>query len=288
MFVRSTNARIAYDPFIMDSPALSTSFGILGAVFWSIQLLPQIWLNYRRHNAIGLQPTMMMLWAWAGVPLGIYNIVRDLNVALQVQPQILTVLSLVTWIQCYYYEHKWSLWKAVGVVVPVAALMASVELGLVFALRHGVEGGVDWPVTLMAVLAALLLALGVLRHYWDIYVHRTVRGISFIFVGIDALGDLASIISVLFEKHLDVLALTIYGVELALWTGIFAAGGYYNLVPWLRQSRVGKASQHEQPQSAIEANAVRMHDLPSSKSVFRTPSSDLELRSRKVPANLEP
>lgn len=231
---------------------------------------------------------MMMLWAWAGVPLGIYNIVRDLNVALQVQPQILTVLSLVTWIQCYYYEHKWSLWKAVGVVVPVAALMASVELGLVFALRHGVEGGVDWPVTLMAVLAALLLALGVLRHYWDIYVHRTVRGISFIFVGIDALGDLASIISVLFEKHLDVLALAIYGVELALWTGIFAAGGYYNLVPWLRQSREGKASQHEQPQSAIEANPVRMHDLPSSTSVFRTPSSDLELRSRKVPANLEP
>lgn len=47
---------------------------------------------------------MMMLWAWAGVPLGVYNIVEDFNIALRIQPQILIILSLVTWIQCYYYE----------------------------------------------------------------------------------------------------------------------------------------------------------------------------------------
>ena len=56
--------------------------------------------------------------------------------------------------------------------------------------------GVKWPTTFMAVLAAALLAAGVLRHYWDIYTHRTVRGISFIFVGIDAAGDLFSLISI--------------------------------------------------------------------------------------------
>jgi hypothetical protein len=48
---------------------------------------------------------MMMLWAWAGVPLGVYNIVKEFNIALRIQPQILTFLSLVTWIQCYYYER---------------------------------------------------------------------------------------------------------------------------------------------------------------------------------------
>ena len=48
---------------------------------------------------------MMMLWAWAGVPLGVYNIVKDFNIALRIQPQVLTLLSLVTWIQCYYYER---------------------------------------------------------------------------------------------------------------------------------------------------------------------------------------
>jgi hypothetical protein len=48
---------------------------------------------------------MMMLWAWAGVPLGVYNIVEEFNIALRIQPQILTLLSLITWIQCYYYQR---------------------------------------------------------------------------------------------------------------------------------------------------------------------------------------
>jgi hypothetical protein len=48
---------------------------------------------------------MMMLWAWAGVPLGAYNIAEEYNIALRIQPQILTLLSLATWIQCFYYER---------------------------------------------------------------------------------------------------------------------------------------------------------------------------------------
>lgn len=69
-----------------------------------IQLIPQIIINFRRHNTIGLQRSMMLLWACAGVPLGAYNVTGNFNIALQVQPQILTTLSLITWIQCYYYE----------------------------------------------------------------------------------------------------------------------------------------------------------------------------------------
>lgn len=46
---------------------------------------------------------MMLLWAAAGAPLGVYNIVNELNVALRIQPQILTTLSLVTWAQYLYY-----------------------------------------------------------------------------------------------------------------------------------------------------------------------------------------
>lgn len=69
-----------------------------------IQLIPQIIINFRRHNTIGLQRSMMLLWACAGVPLGAYNVTANFNIALQIQPQILTILSLITWIQCYYYE----------------------------------------------------------------------------------------------------------------------------------------------------------------------------------------
>ena len=148
-----------------------------------------------------------MLWAWAGVPLGVYTIVEQFNVALQIQPQMLALLSLITWIQCYYHEHKWSVPKALAIVLPIGRAVAGTEVGLIFALRKGEQRGVEWPVTLMAVLAAVFLALGVLRHYWDIYQHRTVRGISFFFVGLDAMGDLTSILSVLFQSSLDVLGL---------------------------------------------------------------------------------
>lgn len=45
----------------------------------------------------------MLLWATAGAPLAVYNIVNNFNIALIVQPQILTALSLVTWGQCCMY-----------------------------------------------------------------------------------------------------------------------------------------------------------------------------------------
>jgi hypothetical protein len=75
-------------------------------------------------------------------------------------------------------------------------LFGGIEVALIFALRASKNQELRWPLILMAVLSASLLAAGVLTHYWDIYVHRTVRGISFIFVGIDAAGDLFSLISV--------------------------------------------------------------------------------------------
>lgn len=81
-------------------------------------------------------------------------------------------------------------------MVPVLATLGAIEVALVFALREARNRDLQWPLILMAALSACLLAAGVLRHYWDIYVHRTVRGISFIFVGIDAAGDLFSLVSV--------------------------------------------------------------------------------------------
>jgi len=223
---------------------------------------------------------MMMLWAWAGVPLGVYNIVSDFNIALQVQPQLLTSLSLVTWIQVYYYERKWSVKRSLVVVAPIAILMAGIEVGLVFALRLGIERGTAWPVMLMAALAALFLALGVLRHYLDIYIHKTVRGISFIFCGIDALGDLTSLLSVFFQPTLDVLGIVIYGVELVLWIGIFACGGCFNLRPWIKSRlQVKREGNDVSPENETQEQTVTvgvvLHDLPSSTSVFRTPSAEL-------------
>ncbi|KAI9691388.1 MAG: hypothetical protein M1820_009691 [Bogoriella megaspora] len=235
----------------------------------------------------------MMLWAWAGVPLGVYNFVEDFNIALRIQPQLLAALSLTTWVQCYYYEKYWSITQALAVILPLASVMGGIEAGLVIALRIARDRGFRWPITIMAALSATLLAAGVLRHYWDIWRHRTVRGISFLFVGIDAMGDLTSLISVLFQPPVDILGLVIYGTELALWSGVFIAGGYYNLVPWLKRKRKDRTltrfAQEElsrRDADAVQARQFTIHDMPSSTSVFRTPSElDSAVRMRAQTAN---
>ncbi|KAK0392116.1 hypothetical protein NLU13_1614 [Sarocladium strictum] len=281
----------------MDVPQAANVLGILGAVCWSIQLIPQIVVNYRRHHAIGLQSSMMMLWAWAGVPLGVYNIVEEFNIALRVQPQILTMLSLVTWTQCYYYQRDWSVARSLVALIPIVLAMAGIQAGLIVGLGVLKRQGVEWPMTVMAVLSATLLAAGVLRHYWDIWVHRTVRGISFTFVGIDALGDAFSLVSVVFQPKLDILGMAIYGTELVLWIGVFACGGYYNFVPWLRRARQGSEVEansraetedgDEDRPDQLRNHSIALHEMPSSTSVFRTASSgepegDIRLRRTAI------
>jgi hypothetical protein len=170
--------------------------------------------------------------------------------------------------------QKWTIPHSLAVIIPISLLMGGIEAALIIALRAARDKHLEWSLTIMAVLSAALLAAGVLRHYWDIYVHRTVRGISFLFVGIDAAGDVFSLVSVLFQEKLDVLGLVIYGTELVLWIGVFAAGGYYNFVPWVRK-RLDRRGNGEGVHSS-SGDPVAMHDLPSSTSVFRTPSGEIE------------
>ncbi|KAH8174299.1 PQ loop repeat protein [Sarocladium implicatum] len=171
-------------------------------------------------------------------------------------------------------------------LTPIIFAMAGIQAGLIVGLGILKDRGVEWPMTSMAVLSAVLLAAGVLRHYWDIWVHRTVRGISFTFVGIDALGDVFSLVSVMFQRELNILGMVIYGTELLLWIGVFACGGYYNFMPWMLRARQGGEVETEEPMRENEAgdserdDGVALHEMPSSTSVFHTASREQDLRQR--------
>jgi len=187
--------------------------------------------------------------------------------------------------------QNWSILRSLAVVVPVACTMGGIQAGLIVAVGRAKQRDMEWPSILMAVASATLLAAGVLRHYLDVYLHRTVRGISFIFVGIDALGDVFSFISVAFQPKLDVLGMVIYGTELVLWIGIFICGAHYNLGPWItarleqrkRKENTMGVSEARPPEITAAATGIALHDLPSSTSVFRTPSGDLEaIRQRDL------
>ncbi|KAF4844126.1 hypotheticall protein [Colletotrichum siamense] len=214
----------------MDNPAAANAFGTLGAVLWSLQLLPQIWKNWRRHDSQSLSSTFFLSWAFAGVPLGVYNIADDFNIALQIQPNILIFLSLWTWSQCKYYGDNWSIKKLVPFVTGLAIVLAGAEYGLVYALRLARERGNDWPSMLMAIVAASLLAGGVLRHYVQMLRTRSDAGVSLKFATLDLSGDVASLLSVIFQKTLKIYGLVIYGSELAIWIGLIGLALYYRHV----------------------------------------------------------
>jgi hypothetical protein len=173
--------------------------------------------------------------------------------------------------------------------------MGGVQAGLIFAIQHAKEESLHWPSILMAVASASLLAAGVLRHYVDVYLYRTVRGISFIFVGIDALGDVFSLISVVFQPKLDIMGMVIYGTELVLWIGIFVCGARYNLIPLITARRAEEESERNRhndtrPRSAeidehigaAVTSGIALHDLPSSTSVFRTSGEIEVMRQRSL------
>lgn len=177
-------------------------------------------------------------WAFAGVPLGVYNIANDFNVALQVQPNILIFLSLLTWCQCKYYGEKWSRKKVIIYSTVIAAVLGGIETGLTFALKLANKRGHKWPSTLMAVLAAILLAAGVLRHYIDMFRTQSDAGLSLKFAVLDASGDVASIISVIFQSSLSILGLVIYGTELVIWLGLMGILLYFRHVHYRRRDSV--------------------------------------------------
>ncbi|KAF0324065.1 fungal specific transcription factor domain protein [Colletotrichum asianum] len=146
-----------------------------------------------------LSSTFSLSWAIAGVPLGVYNIADDFNIALQIQPDILIFLSLWTWSQCKYYGDNWGIKKIVPFVTGLAIVLAGAEYGLVYALRLARERGHIWPSMLMAIVAAILLASGVLRHYVQMLRSRSDAGVSLKFATLDLSGDVASLLSHIME-----------------------------------------------------------------------------------------
>ena len=109
----------------------------------------------------------------------------------------------------------------------LATVLAGTEIGLVLALRVARERNIEWPSIMMAALAAVLLAGGVLRHYIDMFKTRSDAGISLKFALLDVSGDVASLVSVIFQSTLKIYGLVIYGSELAIWLGLMGIVLYF-------------------------------------------------------------
>lgn len=77
----------------------------------------------------------MFLWALCGVPFGVYSIVQNFNVPIQVQPQVFMVLCLISWAQTLVYGNKWRVWTTTLVAVATGLVFGGVEAALILTIR---------------------------------------------------------------------------------------------------------------------------------------------------------
>ncbi|KAJ9105421.1 hypothetical protein QFC21_001792 [Naganishia friedmannii] len=195
---------------------LENVFGTIGAVLWSIQIIPQIWKSYRTKDTEGLSTFLMFIWALAGFFLGTYAIVQNINIPIILQPQLFSTFAALSTAQCLYYNHKKSRTFCWIFFVGFCVCFGAFEAGMTFALRAGLKNGTNAPVLLFGVLSAVLLAGALLPQYWEIYKFKEVKGISMTFMAVDMAGGVFCIMSLAFKENLDILATINYAAVVLL------------------------------------------------------------------------
>ncbi|KAI1157478.1 PQ loop repeat-domain-containing protein [Nemania serpens] len=207
-----------------EIPVAANVLGTIGTVLWSVQLIPQAWANWRTKDTDGLPASMMFLWAICGVPFGVYAIVQNFNIPIQVQPHVFLFLCLVNWGQTLLYSHKWPLWKVIVATTGTAALFAGVETALILTLRPVYRAGHETPAIVIGAIAAILLAAGLLPPYGEAWKRRgRIVGINFVFLATDALGAFFSLLSLVAQRTFDILGGVMYIVCILLEMGIFTS-----------------------------------------------------------------
>lgn len=227
-------------------PLSATILGTIGTIFWCVQLLPQIWHNHRHKSTEGLPGIMMFLWALSGVPTGVYTVVQNFNLPLQVQPQIFMVLTLICWAQTLVYQNRWSTLKTALTGSATALLFAVIELALILGLRGLYARGINSPVLVVGVIAAILLALGIVPPYFEIAKRNgRVVGINFWFLAIDWLGAFFNLMALVAQNTFDVLGGVMFIVVLVLESGIFLSH-----VIWMVRTRRQRKGEKRGGQAA--------------------------------------
>lgn len=208
----------------MISEKAATALATVATICWCVQLIPQIWYNWKRKDCTGLPPSMMFLWMISGIPFAIYFCVSEGNLALQVQPHLFMFFCGVSFIQtCYYPPVKLAAKKIAGILIFFAAMCVGMECVFILWLRPLYSRGVHWPSLIFGIIASVLLALGLLPPYFELAKRRgRVVGINFVFLFVDCMGAWLSIISVILG-NMDVMGIVLYCVVAALEMGIFAS-----------------------------------------------------------------
>ncbi|KAI1074881.1 PQ loop repeat-domain-containing protein [Whalleya microplaca] len=262
-------------------PVAANVLGTIGTILWCVQLVPQIWTNWRTKDTKGLPSTMMFLWAACGVPFGAYNVIQQFNYPLQIQPQLFMCFCLVSWCQTLHYSRKWGVLKVVLLAVTMAVVFAGIETALILTLKPLYDRGSNTGVLVVGIVASILLAIGLLPPYGELWKRRgRVIGINWIFLSMDWFGAFFSVMSLAAQSSFDILGGVLYIVCILLELGIFLS----HIIWRFRTRKIRKegksrgktfdeiAAEHEE-----QGLPFKFAERKSSKALKREKKDDVEI-----------
>ncbi|KAG5732656.1 hypothetical protein E4T56_gene16780 [Termitomyces sp. T112] len=214
------------------NPVAENVLGTIGAICWSGQLIPQIWKSWREKSTAGLSPYLVLLWGFAGLPLGVYVILQNLSIPFIVQPQLFSFLCLLSWGQCLHYEQGKRPLETALITGSLMLVIGGLEAGMVFAIRSSMNRR---AIDFFGIFASVVIACGLLPQYYEIIKLKEVIGISIPFIMIDWLGAVFSFVALLFRPKFDVEAGVAYGLVFVMDGVIILAAMILN--PFARRRR---------------------------------------------------
>ncbi|GJN87825.1 hypothetical protein Rhopal_000780-T1 [Rhodotorula paludigena] len=184
---------------------------------------------------------LCICWALSGATLGIYTIVENISIPIIVQPHCYGSLCAIIYCQMLYYDKQWRWYSAVAAFAAYAVVTAGCEVGFVFASRfvehHHHSNGLTM---LWGILSAVFLLVGFFPQFYEIRQAKEVFGVSYLFLFMDSLGAVFSIMSLGFKDYFDGIAFAGYASVLICEIAIVGLALYLN--PRTRRARHELAS----------------------------------------------
>jgi hypothetical protein len=127
----------------------------------------------------------------------------------------------VTWAQSLYYPPvAISKKKIIAYLAVFVTVSGALEGVLIPIIRRKNDQGITWPALIFGILASVLLALGLIPPYFELWKRKgRVVGIDLGFLVLDLSGAVFSLLSLIFQEELDILGMVIYTIVACMEIG---------------------------------------------------------------------
>ncbi|RKP12143.1 hypothetical protein BJ684DRAFT_17341, partial [Piptocephalis cylindrospora] len=146
------------------------AFAGVSLIFWSIQLVPQAWTNYKQGSTRGFSTLLLLSWLAEAVTFFSYGYSLHLAIPLLLQPQVFALVSIFCFMQYLYYDRGYTRTQCTLISIAVTVVIAAVEIlgALLLLYLQRSSGKVQWVSKVFGILPTVLILLGYVSQYAEI------------------------------------------------------------------------------------------------------------------------